>query len=187
MKKGLLITLIITVIIGGGLFFSYTGANNKEIKLRKNVEAQQDVCKSNFDKMFKTIAKMAQVPTKFMEDAKEAFKEIYPSLIAGRYDNSRGGALMSWVHEQNPQFDMKATGKLYENLQIAIESNQQEFFYEQKKLIDYKREHSTFINMWWNSNVWKLSSRGDVEITTITSDKTEDVYKTGKDNDLKVF
>ena len=70
MKKGLLISLIITVIVGGGLFFSYTGANNKEIKLRKNVEAQQDVCKSNFDKMFKTIAKMAQVPTKFMEDAK---------------------------------------------------------------------------------------------------------------------
>ena len=187
MKKGLLITLIITVIVSAGFFFSYTGANNQEIKLRKQTEAQQDVCKSNFDKMFKTIAKMAQVPTKFMEDAKNAFKEIYPELISGRYDNSRGGALMSWVHENNPQFDMKSASVLYENLQIAIESNQQEFFYEQEKLIDYKREHSTFINMWWNSHVWKLSSRGDVEITTITSDKTEDVYKTGKDNDLNVF
>jgi len=187
MKKGLIVILIIAAVLGGGLFFSYTGANNKEIKLRKNVEAQQDVCKANFDKMFKTIAKMAKVPTKFMEDAKEAFKEIYPDLIAGRYENARGGALMSWVHEHNPQFDMKATGKLYENLQIAIEANQQEFFYEQKKLIDYQREHSTFINMWWNANMWNLDTRGDAEIVTITSDKTEDVYKTGKDNDIEVF
>jgi hypothetical protein len=32
--------------------------------------------------------------------------------MEGRYGNDRGGALMSWVQESNPNFDMKASASL---------------------------------------------------------------------------
>lgn len=146
---------ILASILGGGLIIGliFFAANiritNKEVTLRKRVTAQQDVCKANFDKMFKVIAQTAQVPEQLMEKSKEAFKEIYTPLMEGRYSNERGGALMSWVTESNPQFDLNAIAPLYEKLQIAIESNREQYFIEQKKLIDIHREHSTYINMYW--------------------------------------
>jgi len=32
--------------------------------------------------------------------------------MEGRYGNDRGGALMSWVQESNPNFDMKSSASL---------------------------------------------------------------------------
>jgi len=187
LKKGLAIFGTIAVVFGLIMFFSYTGANDKEIKLRSLTTSQEEVCKANFDKMYKVIAQTAQVPSEFMKQSKEAFKEIYIPIMEGRYSNDRGGALMSWITESNPQFDLNAIGKLYERLQIVIESNREEFFNEQKKLIDYQREHHNFINSWWNKNIWGLASRGEIDIHIITSAKTKEVYATGEDNDIEVF
>lgn len=185
-KKGLLIFGGIAVLIGIIMFFSYTSACNTEMTMRKQVEAEQDVCKANFDKMFKTISQLAQVPEQFMDKSKEAFKEIYIPIMEGRY--SKGdGSLMKWITESNPQFDLNAFAKLYDKLAIAIEANREEYFQEQKKLIDLHREHSTFINTWWNKNVWGLAKLGDVKITIVTSKTTKDAYNTGEENDIEIF
>jgi hypothetical protein len=76
---------------------------------------------------------------------------------------------------------------MYERLQVVIESNREEYFNEQKKLIDYQREHHNFIHTWWNSHVWGLESRGDVDIVIITSAATKAAYASGEENDLDVF
>lgn len=185
--KGLIITLVFLGLIGGGIFLGYVNANDKEVVLREQVSAQQDVCRANFDKMFKTITQVAQVPEQFMEQSKEAFTEIYPALMEGRYGNERGGALMSWVAESNPQFDMATAGRLYENIQRAIETNRQEFFVQQTKLREYKRAHTTFISTFWNRNVFGLYGRGEVEIVLIDSETTDNVYRTGQENDIDLF
>ena len=186
-KKGFAIFGAVLVLFGIMMFFSYTSANDEEITQRSRVTAQQDVCKANFDKMFKVIAQSAQVPQEFMEKAKEAFKEIYIPMMEGRYSGEKGGALMKWVTESNPQFDLNAVSKMYEHLQVSIEANREEYFNEQKKLIDYQRSHHNFIHTWWNSHVWGLESRGDVDIVIITSAATKAAYATGEENNIDVF
>ena len=173
------------LFLGLVLFGSYVNITNNEVTMRKRVEAQQDVCKANFDKMFKVIAQSAQVPEQLMEKSKEAFKEIYTPLMEGRYSNDRGGALMSWVTESNPQFDLNAIAPLYERLQIAIEANREQYFLEQKKLIDMNREHSTYISKFWQKMF--LGDIKPVDIKIITSTYTETAYKTGKEDNIDVF
>ena len=185
--KILIITAISLLVIGVSFFSGYTSANDREVTLRNQTLAQQDVCKANFDKMFKVIKQVAQVPQEFMAQSQKAFKDIYPALMEGRYSGEKGNSLMKWVQESNPNFDLNAFKGLYEKLQVAIEANRDEYFLEQQKLIDLKREHSTFINTWWNKSVWGLDKRGEINIIIVTSATTKAAYATGEENDLKVF
>lgn len=183
-QTGLFITagIIVMGLVIGMMYFTIT---NTEIKMRETTIAQQEVGKANFDKMFKVISQTAQVPQKFMKDAKDAFKEIYQPLMESRYSGERGGALMSWVQENNPNFDLSGAADMYKQLQRVIEANRQEFFIEQKKLIDLKRNHSSYIKVFPNRLF--LSDVSEIEIKIITSDKTEKVFDTGKEDDIDLF
>ena len=102
MKKIILITLL--VIFGCGVFgvvTSYFSYNNKEVSLRAQAEAQRGKVEGVHDKMWKIIQQKAQVTDEY----KDAFAEIYPNIISGRYQGENDGALMKWVTEQNPNFD----------------------------------------------------------------------------------
>lgn len=177
MKNVISIILIAMVVLAAAGFLMSISYKNQEISLREQTLTQQEVIKLNYDKMFKVIAQVAQVP----EQAKKTFKDIYPDLIEGRYSNSRGGSLMSWVQEHNPAFDWS----LYERVQVAIESNRQEFFIEQKKLEDFRREHAIFIKK-FPANFF-LSGISEISIRVITSTKTEETFKSGKEDDIRVF
>jgi len=184
MKKGyLFLVIIVFVAIIGGII--YVTTSNKEIDLRNLTTAQQESCKANFDKMFKSIAQVAQVADHNLEQSKEAFKEIYPNLMKGRYSDDRAGALMSWVSEHHPQFDINATSKLYAKLQNTIEANRAEYFMEQKKLISYQKQHKDILMKWPGS--WILTGRDTIAITVITSAKIKEIYSMGEENDIDLF
>ncbi len=184
MKKGLIVTAGAILVLIGTYFLMKVHYQNEEIRLRNLTEAQQKVCKANFDKMFKVIAQDAQIAQKNMDEARKSFKQIYIPLMQGRYSNARGGALMSWIREHNPNFDLKATSELYKKLQEAIESNRAEFFMEQKKLISYRNQHLNLIKTFPGS--WFLSKQ-PIKIIVITSTKTENTYQTGKEDDINLF
>lgn len=173
--------LLLLVIIGVSTSIS---SKNTEVKLRNAVVAQQDVCKANFDKMYKVISQLAEIPERFADKSKEAFKEIYPQLMDGRYSKDNA-SLMKWVQESNPQYDMAAVGRLYEKLANAIEANRDEYFIEQAKLIDLKREHDTYIASFPAS--FFVGDRGEVAIKIVTSSVTEKAYETGKDDNIQLF
>lgn len=185
MKTIIGVSLALLILVGGFFLGAYITITNTEMIMRKQVEAQQEVTKANFDKMFKVIAQTAQVPEHLMDKSKEAFKEIYVPLMEGRYDNARGGALMSWVTESNPQFDISAIAPLYEKLQIVIESNRESFFIEQKKLIDMNREHSTYISLFWQKMF--LGGKEPIDIQLVTSTHTDKSFETGKEDDINIF
>lgn len=184
MKKGYLFLIIIALITVFGVII-YITTSNKEIELKNLTTAQQEACKANFDKMFKSIAQVAEVAEQNMNKSQEAFQKLYPELMEGRYSNDRGGALMSWVSENNPNFDLKATSKLYEKLQNTIEANRAEYFMEQKKLISYQKQHKDILMKWPGS--WILTGRDTVGITIITSKTTKDVYVSGEENEIDLF
>lgn len=185
MKNGLVIFGVALLFFGALVLGMYVNYTNTEIDLRERTEAQKQVCEANFDKMFKVISQTAEIPQEFIAQAKEAFKEIYIPLMESRYSGDRAGALMSWVGESNPQFDLNAIGDLYKQLQRVIEANRQEFFLEQKKLIDMHREHLSYLQKF--PNRFFLSDKQEIEIVIITSTHTEKVYQEGKDDDIQLF
>lgn len=176
-------SLYVGIAIGAILLIGYLtytmikiSSKNKEVGLRTLVEGQQDVCKGNFDKMFKSIQQVAKVT----EEAKNTFKEIYPEIIKGRYENDNG-LIMKWVQESNPTFDFK----LYDKLMDVIIDSRNEFFQEQKKLVSYAKQHKAFIGKWPNTMFFEPTDT--VAYKIITSTNTEKVYQTGKEDDLEMF
>jgi hypothetical protein len=93
--------------------------------------------------------------------------------------------LMKWIVESNPQFDLAAAGSLYDKLANVIESNRQEFFVEQQKLIDYNREQHVLVNTW--PGYLFLESSDTVAIKIVTSTKTKEVFAKGEENDIELF
>lgn len=168
------LTLLIGIFIIVGIAVT---ASNKEISLRSKIIGQKQVCEASYDKMWKIIQQEAEVSDQY----KEAFKEIYPALIEGRYGNEKGGTLMKWITESNPTFDVS----LYQKLMNSIEAERTNFFMEQKKLIDLSNEHRIIRNTFPNSIF--IGSRPDVEIVIVSSNKTKEVMSSGIDNDVNVF
>lgn len=164
----------IMIIIMVSMNFS---TQNTEIDLRATTEAQNKKCEAYFDKMWKILKQKAGVTDQY----KQAFMEIYPKLIEGRY--SKGdGSLMKWITESNPSFDTS----LYKDLMKSIEVERTGFFNEQTTLIDMAREHEVFLKKW--PNRWFLSSDlKPVEIKVITSADTKETYRTGEENEIDLF
>lgn len=175
-KTGLYIGLAVAALFAIIITIMGVSASNSEVKLRNKGEAQEQVCKNNFDAMFKKIAQIAEVADEY----KQTFKEVYPALIEGRYKND-GNALMKWIQESNPNFDIK----LYDKLIDVIESSRDEFKHEQDKLADIVREHKDLLGTWPSSMF--VGGRPPLELTFVTSSKTKEVYRTGEDNDINVF
>ena len=175
-NKGLLISLAVGVFLTIVIGSMYVSASNGEIELKNQATAQEQVCKNNYDAMFKEIAQIAEVSDQY----KETFKEIYPALIEGRYKND-GNTLMKWIQESNPSFDTK----LYSKLIDVIESKRDGFKHEQDKLADVAREHNNILEKWPSSMF--VGSRPKLNITFVSSSKTKEVYRTGEENDIDVF
>jgi hypothetical protein len=181
MKKGLLIFAGIVVILGLMVAFWAIGLSNSEIKLRNRGNAQQEACAAYFDKVWKVLQQQAQVADQY----KDGFKEIYTALMEGRYSGDSNGqgkeTFMKWIQESNPTF----SPALYEKLMAAIEGQREGFFIEQQKLIDIDREHKNMRMTFPNSIV--IGKRADLGIKIIKSLKTDDVYKSGQENDIDLF
>lgn len=175
-KKGLFIGIAILALFGIIALIMGVSTSNSEVRLRNKGTAQEQVCKNNFDNMFKQIAQVAQVADQY----KETFKEIYPALIEGRYKND-GNTLMKWIQESNPNFDTK----LYDKLINIIEAKRDSFQHEQDKLVDIVREHNDLLGTFPSSLF--VGGRPPLAVTFVSSSKTKETYRTGEENDIDVF
>jgi hypothetical protein len=166
------------VLVFGLIYFSMSiSYKNQYVEIHNQLLAQEKSCKAVYDNMWKVISQKAQVSEKY----KDAFKEIYPQLIEGRYGNEKGGSLMKFIVESNPSFDIS----LYKDLSQSIEAERNRFTNEQKMLIDIKREEDNLLQR--PISGFFLSDKKPYEIKVITSSKTEKVFDSGKDDDVKVF
>jgi hypothetical protein len=167
---GALIGLVVMV------FMMYMSYSNSEVRLRNAVKAQQEANTTSFDTCWKIIQGQAQVADKY----KDSFKEIYVGLMEGRH-YEKGGSLMKFITESNPNFDIK----LFEKVSNSIEAQRTAFMRDQQKLIDLKREHDNVLTTMPGS--FFVGSRPPVEIKIVTSTKTENVFQTRKEDDVDVF
>lgn len=151
--------------------------DNTEVSLRTAITAKKSDQEATFDKMWKVLQQKAQVTDQY----KQAFADIYPKLIEGRYSQG-DGALMKWITESNPTFDTK----LYENLMNSIEVERNGFLTTQRQLIDLKREHDKLFGTW--PYKWFINDGiQPIQITVISSTHAKEVIKSGKDDDVDLF
>jgi len=181
MSKGLLIGfgIVGTLFIFIGIIVMLCiGWSNQEIELRNQAVAQQKNNENIYDKVWKVIKQKAQITDKYAED----FKAIYTDIMGKRYDGeAKGSPMFKWIQEQNPNFSVD----MYKDLSDAIEGNRAEFARVQARLIDIKREHDNLRLKFPSSLV--VGARPALEIKIVTSTQTEQVFATGKDDDVKLF
>lgn len=177
MKKIIGICIAVILIIGifsvVGMYFSY---NNTDAKLRAQAEAQLGKVEGVYDKIWKVLQQKAQVSNEY----KNAFSEIYPNLIEGRYSQG-DGSLMKWITEANPTFDTS----LYKDLMLSIELLRTEFQKSQERMLDIIREHNVLLTT--VPSKWFVSNTERIEYTIISSTRSKTVMTTGLDDDISLF
>lgn len=167
----------IIVIFGGTIATMYFSYNNNEVSLRTQAEAQKGKIEACHDKMWKIISQKAQITDEY----KEAFAEIYPKIIEGRYSAEGDGSLMKWVTEANPNFDTT----LYKDLMQSIEVERTSFMHCQERMLDIIREHSTLCKTY--PGKWFITNTLPIEYEVISSTRSKAVMETGLDDDVELF
>lgn len=171
-----IVVAIVIAVFGLTTLTMYFTYNNKDAKLRAQAEAQRGKIESVHDKMWKVLQQKAQVSNEY----KDAFSEIYPALIEGRYSQG-DGSLMKWITEANPNFDTS----LYKDLMQSIEIQRTEFQKVQERMLDIIREHNVLLTT--VPSKWFISNTEPIEYTVISSTRSKTVMETGLDDDVSLF
>ena len=175
---GSIVAVVAVLILGASMALWGVGVNNTEIELREQAVAQEKDNQNIYDKTWKVIKQKAQITDKYAKD----FKDIYATLMNERYEGDEGdNPTFKWIHEQNPAFSVD----MYKELGDSIEANRAEFARVQSRLIDIKREHDVLRKRFPSKLI--VGDREELVVTIVTSDKTDDVFKAGKDNDVELF
>jgi hypothetical protein len=165
---------IIFAIILGGYFVSVM---NKETRIHNQITAKQTDNTSEYDNLWKKLSQSAQVT--------DAQKEALRSIIIGYADARKSGAgsLATMVHEAVPTVDTST----FNNLLNIVTSSRDAWTMRQKELIDMKREHDNIIDLFPSSVVCAILGRQKIDIKIVTSSRTGEAFRTGKDDDVDLF
>jgi len=211
--KGVIIALVVVVIvvISASLFFYDMGVDNKEISFRERFKAQEKICMTSHDEMWKVIKQDANVTDKYYED----FEAIFPQIANGMLSDE---AMFQWMAGFNPEYSTE----LYAILMKTIKDERTKFKRAQDICVDVSREYVTYVKKkpttWFIDNeildaqdYISLSKdaikllKGDgtfanssidpitleaLDIFTyqpVTSTKTESVFELGVDDDIELF
>ncbi len=165
-----------------GTIMSVISTSNQEVDLRNRFKQKMDERTAFYDKMWKTITQKSKVALK--NDS--SFANNVNAIMAGRKDAP--GIFMKWVQESNPNSNFDAVSSLYADLSRAIEAQRDGFFMEEKMIQSIVLEHDNIMTKFPSG--WILSSfmgRTRLSYKPITSDRTDEVIKSGKDNNVEVF
>lgn len=151
--------------------------HNKEVTLRNIIVNKQTDNKSEMDAMWKIIDQNAQVTV----EQKNALMDIFGSYAQDRTPKS-GGSLALWIKEAVPNVDQTT----YHQLMNTITAQREGFKFRQKELLDLKREHDNLITTFPNVIFATVLGRNKIDVVIVTSTRTEDAFKSGKDDDTKL-
>lgn len=161
------------------MFFWIVGVYNSEARMRNTIVAKQKDNTSEFDSMWKKIDQVAQVT----DMQKEALKDIIVSHAKARTGTEENkNLLMKWVQESVPNVDQSTFTKLMN----VITSSRDGFAFRQKELLDLSREHNNLLTVFPGSMVLSILGKQPIDVTIVTSTRTENVFKTGKDDDVNL-
>lgn len=177
-KLGIAAIITVLVLVLGGCFVS---KSNREVDLRNSFTQKKSERTAFYDKMWKIISQKGQVALR--NDS--SFRENVNIIMSGRKDAP--GLFMKWVTESNPNANFAEVSALYKDLSRSIEAEREGFFQQEKVLQDIKLQHDNLRTKFPSNLVLWILGRKELDYKPITSDQTDEVMKTGKDNNTKVF
>lgn len=184
MGKGMIIglaVLTILAIFGFYIIGALISFNNNAVQMESGIKAQYDQNQNNYDNYWKKLKEAAQVPEMYTEE----MKKVWDSVMTGRYGNEGSKAMFNWIKEQNPQID----SSLFKKIQDIIESGRNSFEADQKMLIDKRRGYENYRGVFPNSLIAGLLGFPKInlnEYRIVTSEETENVFKTKKSEPIKI-
>lgn len=184
MTKKLIVTLSVIAILAIlvlSLIGSFVSFSNQEIDLRNRFTQKMEERTAFYDKMWKTLSQKSQIALK--NDS--SFTRNVDAIMSGRKDSE--GVFMKWIQESNPNANYDQVSILYQDLSRSVEGERDGFFIQEKMIQGIVLEHSNLIGKFpgslWNS----FLGREKLVYKPITSDRTDEVIKTGKDNNVDLF
>lgn len=178
MKYAKWILLGVIVFIVGAWVYNLVAA---ETTIR-NIYNQKITERTAFyDKLWKTISQKGQVAAK--NDT--SFHRNIVAIMNAREDGAN--VFMKWVQESNPNANFNEVSALYQDLSRTIEAEREGFFDRELMLQDVKLQHDNLIKEPSHRFVFWIFGIKELDYKPITSDRTDDVMKTGKDNNVSVF
>ena len=177
-KLSVILGAIALVLI---VFLSYISFSNREIDLRNSFKQKVDERTAFYDKMWKTLSQKSQIAVK--NDS--SFYRNVNAIMTARKDAPQ--VFMKWVQESNPNANYDQVAALYKDLSRAVEGERDGFFMQEKVIQDIVLQHSNHLQKFPNSLFNSFAGRTTLAYKPITSDRTDEVNKSGKDNDTKLF
>jgi hypothetical protein len=170
---------VVMLVMGAILLFWCIGLFNSEARMRNQIVAKQKDNTNEYDNTWKKISQAAQVT----DAQKQALMDIIVGNSKARAGNGNGGQLATFVHEAVPNIDTST----FNQLMNIVTSARDGFTMRQKELLDFKREHDNLMDTFPGSLLFSLLGKTKIDVTIVTSSRTEDAFKTGKDDDVDVF
>lgn len=170
--KNTIIAIAVALSIGvtaATAIFMYISYRNDEIVQYENIKASHENLKNHFDKVWKEIRDVAKVTDNY----KNAFIQAYKEMIQSR---NYGGEQIKVIFEDNPQF----SDKMWENLQIVISRNREQYMREQERFIARKANYLVSFRTFPASMF--VSERDIDQFNIVLSTKTNKTFESGVDD-----
>jgi predicted S18 family serine protease len=104
--------------------------------------------------------------------------------MEGRKDAPQ--VFMKWITESNPNANYSEVSVLYQDLSRSVEAQREGFFNEEKVIQDVVKQHKNHIQKFPNSFYNIFMGRQALVYKPITSTRTDEVMKTGKDDNVSL-
>ena len=183
MKKSKIISLaVITgVVILAIVFISNViGWGNDENSLRADFDEAFTNRTAFYDKMWKKVVDKDKVTAK----ADTSFQRMINTVMSNRKDGE--GLMMKWITESNPGANHSKIVEMYESLARTIEAEREGFFVQEKVLAKIQKQHKLMITNWPGKFYNLFYDKEVIAFKPITSDRTDNVISTGKDNQILI-
>jgi hypothetical protein len=176
-KLGLIGLGVIFIVV---FFSNFVSFSNTEIDLRNTFDQKIEERTSFYDKMYKVIAQKTQIAVK----NDESFRQNINIIMEGRKDAPQ--VFMKWITESNPNANYSEVSVLYQDLSRSVEAQREGFFNEEKVIQDVVKQHKNHIQKFPNSFYNIFMGRQALVYKPITSTRTDEVMRTGKDDNVSL-
>ncbi len=172
------VIVFVLVLLG----FGYIDFSNTARGYEVDIKAKYANNKNVYDNGWKRIKELAQVP----ELQVAALEKLYDATMKGRYGAKGSGAVVQFIHEQNPALPADT----YIAISRNIESFRLEFASNQTGLISVKQSYERFLNATTSGRVYNtFGGYPSIDLSQfdiITSDRTEEDFKTKKSDPISL-
>jgi hypothetical protein len=155
--------------------------SNQEVELRNQFNQKITERTAFYDKMWKIISQKSQIALR--NDS--SFRQNINIIMEGRKDGQQ--VFFKWITETNPNANYSEVSVLYKDLSRAVEAEREGFFNQEKVLQDIKLQHDNLLSRFPSTIIMSMLGRHHLVYKPITSDRTDRVIESGKDNNTNVF